>query len=74
MYAECVAQELIDEVCMYLESVHVFGSKQKKYFGITYNVDKNDSVSEAFLDLKQPLKCQLRHASEKKLEFRVLSV
>ena len=63
--ADCVAQELLNEVCDYLEV------NEKEYFGITYQVDNNDSVPEAFLDLKKPLARQLRHVIEKKLEFRV---
>ena len=62
---DSVAQELFDEVCKYLEV------NEKEYFGITYKVDKHDSVPEAFLDLKKPLARQLRHAIENKLEFHV---
>ena len=65
VHADCVAQELFDEVCKYLKV------NEKEYFGITYKVNKNDSIPEAFLNLKKPLARKLRHAIESRLEFRV---
>ena len=33
-----MAEELLDEVCKYLQL------NEKEYFGITYKVDKNDTI------------------------------